>query len=169
MRSVKRHQARFELGGALRQTRHQRPISTHLVGFELGEGLGQQLLEALHLELHDLDLRYQARFELGDELRQMCRIGELRASQSRPHSSAARYRAIKCNLTSLIPCEMPSTRFIKCNLTAISLQSHLTHPLRDAEHAVHLAERLAEQPALLVSGVRVGLALLRVKRRLCMQ
>ena len=49
------------------------------------------------------------------------------------------------------------------------MQSHLTHPLRDAEHAVHLAERLAEQPALLVSGVRVGLALLRVKRRLCMQ
>jgi hypothetical protein len=69
MRSVKRHQARFELSGALRQTRHQRPISTHLVGFELGEGLGQQLLEALHLELHNLDLRYQARFELGDELR----------------------------------------------------------------------------------------------------
>jgi len=84
MRSVKRHQARFELGGALRQTRHQRPISTHLVGFELGEGLGQQLLEALHLELHNLDLRYQARFELGDELRQTRRIGELRASQSRP-------------------------------------------------------------------------------------
>jgi hypothetical protein len=28
------------------------------VRFELGEGLGQQLLEALQLELHDLDLRY---------------------------------------------------------------------------------------------------------------
>ena len=45
----------------------------------------------------------------------------------------------------------------------------LTHALRDAEHAVHLAERLIEQPALLVSGVCISLALLRVKRRLCMQ
>jgi hypothetical protein len=53
--------------------------------------------------------------------------------------------------------------------SAISVQSHLIHPLRDAQHAVHLAERLAEQPALVVSGVRVGIALLRVKRRLCMQ
>ena len=127
-RPISKHLVRFEFGNELCHTRHQRPISTHLVRFELGEGLCQQLLEGLHLELHNLALRPQARFELGNELR---------------HTRHP-------------------MRFELHNLD-------LTHALRDAEHAVHLAERLIEQPALLVSDVCISLALMRVKRRLCMQ